>query len=92
MPRPRTIDGRSRKDVTRLSIQVKEAHLWPVSATTLGAACEWVAERHAGKPALVCGEHTLSYAELLGAVRAVAGGLAELGVTPGDRVGLMMPN
>lgn len=76
----------------RLSVQVQEAHLWPVSATTLGEACEWVAERYAGKPALVYGENTLSYAELLGAVRAVAGGLAELGVTPGDRVGLMMPN
>jgi long-chain acyl-CoA synthetase len=76
----------------RLSVQLKEAHLWPVSATTLGEACEWVAERKPDRPALVCGQHSVTFAELLGAVRAVAGGLAELGVAPGDRVGLMMPN
>lgn len=87
-----SIGCRPLKDVIHLSVQLKEVRLWPVSATTLGEACEYVAERRAGSPALVCGQHTMTYAELLGAVRAVAGGLAELGVAPGDRVGLMMPN
>ncbi len=75
-----------------LSVQLVETKLFPVSAATLGEASEWVARRYPDSTALMCGQHSMTYAELIGAVRALAGGLREIGVNPGDRVGLMMPN
>ncbi len=51
------------------------------------------AETHADSVALEeVGGGELTYAELLAAVESVAGGLAASGVSPGDRVGLMLPN
>lgn len=47
---------------------------------------------HAGRPALVAGERRWSYRELDDAVSALAGGLASLGLGPGARVGLHLPN
>ena len=44
------------------------------------------------RPALRLGEHVLSYAELDEATARAAGLLRELGVGPGDRVGVMLPN
>jgi fatty-acyl-CoA synthase len=44
------------------------------------------------RPAVRDGERTLTYAELLAEVEAVAGGLAAAGVGPGDRVAVMLPN
>jgi benzoate-CoA ligase len=46
--------------------------------------------RHGTRPALICGEQTLSYAELAAAVARAANALRALGVRPGDRVLLMM--
>ena len=45
------------------------------------------AERHPEAEALVDGEARLTYAELLDRARRLAGGLAETGIEPGDRVG-----
>ena len=49
-------------------------------------------ERHAGKPALITHEETLTYAELIERARRVAGALARLGLQPGERITLYSPN
>lgn len=46
--------------------------------------------RHAGRPALVCGERVLSYADLAAEVARAANALRSLGVAPGDRVMLLL--
>jgi len=51
-----------------------------------------IAEETPGAPALIHGARTTSFAELLDAAGRVAQGLADLGVTPGDRVALWLPN
>jgi len=53
----------------------------------LGAAA---LARHGARTALICGEESVTYAELALRVRRSAGALAALGVRPGDRVLLMM--
>jgi fatty-acyl-CoA synthase len=45
-----------------------------------------------GAPALIHGDGTLSFAELVDRAARAAQGLAELGVGPGDRVALWLPN
>ncbi|MER5631507.1 non-ribosomal peptide synthetase [Streptomyces nitrosporeus] len=55
---------------------------------------ELVAETAAAKPdrpAVACGSVTLGYGELLARADALAAGLAERGVRPGERVALLMP-
>lgn len=49
-------------------------------------------ERHPDRPAVKLGDTTLSYARLDAAVARCAGLLRRLGVQPGDRVGVMLPN
>jgi long-chain acyl-CoA synthetase len=44
------------------------------------------------KPALILGETSLSYAELGAAAKKFASALASLGVGPGDKVAVMLPN
>src|SRR6478752_6020600 len=44
------------------------------------------------RPALICGETQISYAELDAASAGVAARLRELGLRDGDAVGLMLPN
>jgi long-chain acyl-CoA synthetase len=44
------------------------------------------------KAALVCGPRRLTWTELDSAVDALAAGLRGRGLTPGDRVGLLLPN
>ena len=46
--------------------------------------------RHGARAALICGEETLSYAELAQRVARAANALRTLGVAPGDRVLLLM--
>jgi long-chain acyl-CoA synthetase len=50
------------------------------------------AERYPGRPALSFLNRTLSYRELESEVRCAAAGLAALGVRPGDRVAIQLPN
>ncbi len=47
-------------------------------------------QRHGTRPALVCGEQSLSYAELAAETARAANALRALGVRPGDRVLLLM--
>lgn len=51
-----------------------------------------IAEDTPGAPALIHGDRTLSFAELHDDAGRVAQGLADLGVGPGDRVALWLPN
>ena len=44
------------------------------------------------KPALICGEHALTYAQVNARARRVANSLIGLGVQPGDRVAVMAHN
>jgi 3-hydroxybenzoate/4-hydroxybenzoate---CoA ligase len=46
--------------------------------------------RHGRRIALLCGEQTVTYAELAAHVRAASAALVALGVAPGDRVLLLM--
>jgi len=46
----------------------------------------------AGRPAVVSGETTYTYAEHHERIRRLAGALKELGVGPGDRVATLLPN
>src|ERR1017187_157242 len=54
-------------------------------------ASEWLVDRHVeagagARVALLSGDATISYEELLGSIRAAAGGLRRLGVRPEERV------
>ena len=65
--------------------------------TDLPAADVWtlladIAEESPDAPAFVHGERTLSFAALLEASLRAARGLSDLGVGPGDRVALWLPN
>ena len=44
------------------------------------------------RPAVVAGEETLTYQQLVASAGSLAAGLAKLGVKRGDRVGLLLPN
>jgi fatty-acyl-CoA synthase len=61
-------------------------------ARTLGDLLFEQAERHAGRPAVICGDRTVSYAELAHRSAAVATFLRQHGVARGDRVGLLLNN
>lgn len=50
------------------------------------------AAEHADRPAIRLDDSVLSYAELLEGAQRVAALLADKGVEPGDRVGLVLPN
>jgi long-chain acyl-CoA synthetase len=48
--------------------------------------------RDSGKVALILDDMKLRYAEVNGAANKIANGLVGLGVRPGDKVALMLPN
>src|SRR3712207_9378658 len=58
----------------------------------LAVVLEESAKATPDKPALVLGEKEVTYAELRGAAGRVANALASMGVRPGDRVAIMLPN
>src|SRR5882757_9713392 len=60
------------------------AHVWTLLAD--------IAEETPDAPAFIHGERALTFAELLDCSARTAQGLADLGVGPGDRVALWLPN
>ena len=58
----------------------------------LAVLLEESANAYPDKKALILGEREMSYAELRGAAGNLARGLAALGVKPGDKVAMMLPN
>jgi 1-acyl-sn-glycerol-3-phosphate acyltransferase len=68
----------------------------PIDAPTLTAVLDWHVERHPHRVHVVHWhgdgtETTLTYGELAERSRAVARGLRQAGVQPGDRVAIMLP-
>ncbi len=59
---------------------------------TLSSFLVDAAERFGSREALVCGESRWSYLDLAREATRVADGLASLGVSAGDRVGVLLPN
>ena len=58
----------------------------------LAMLLEISARREPGKVALMLDDMKLRYAEVNGAANKIANGLVGLGVRPGDKVALMLPN
>jgi long-chain acyl-CoA synthetase len=58
----------------------------------LAMLLEQSARREPGKVALILDDIKLRYAEVNGAANKVANGLTRLGVKPGDKVAMMLPN
>lgn len=61
-------------------------------AATVGSAVHWWARTDGDRPAIVVDAETLTYRELRDWSSRVARRLADDGVKPGDRVGLLAPN
>ena len=59
---------------------------------SLTSVLRQAAADHADRPAVRMDAEVLTYADLWDAAARVAGLLATLGVEPGDRVGIMLPN
>lgn len=58
----------------------------------LAVLLEESAEKHPAKPALILDERVLDYAGLRSASKKFANALVSLGVEPGDKVAIMLPN
>lgn len=68
----------------------------PETVETLTEALDWHGERHGDRRHILieaddADEISLTYAELAQQARAVASGLRQAGVAPGDRVAIMLP-
>lgn len=63
-----------------------------MTARTLDQDLRAAAARHPDKPAVTTADGALTYAELESGAGRIAAGLRELGVRPGDRVALVLPN
>ncbi len=59
---------------------------------TLAALFEATARRHPERPLVIADEGEYSYADMRDWSRALARGLIDLGVTPGERVGVLIDN
>ena len=64
----------------------------PIETAALPSLFDAFTEKWGSKPALEYRDRTTTYAELRAAVDAVASGLIDLGVKPGDAVALYLPN
>jgi long-chain acyl-CoA synthetase len=62
------------------------------AGTSLAALVRAAARRSPQAPAVVAGEERLTWSELDAAVDRAAAGYAALGLTPGDRVAVQLPN
>src|ERR1700687_3163310 len=67
-----------------MSLDRPAADVWTMLANWVGQTPD--------APALLHGDRVISFAELMETSRRTAQGLADLGVGPGDRVALWLPN
>ena len=61
-------------------------------ALLLSGGLHAAAARWPTKPALICGDVTLTYEALASRVRRVCGAVQAMGLRPGDRVAILSPN
>src|SRR4051795_878375 len=61
----------------------------PAAVRSLGELALAAANRHSGDAMRAPGRDAITYAEFGRAIREIAGGLASLGVTVGDKVGIL---
>lgn len=71
---------------------IPRASLEDRSEETVSGLIAARAQDHSGKTAFICGDIELTYGELDQAVTDVARGLLATGATPGDAVGIFLPN
>ncbi len=64
----------------------------PEGPSTVAACLEAGCRDHPDRHALLWNDHTLTYSELDARVETATGGLASLGIGPGDRVACSLPN
>ena len=81
--------------IERVTALAAEAET-PDAASTLPEVLLWHSRRHPDRPHIVLqddagGERVVSYGELEQSARAIAAGLAERGVEPGQAVAIMLP-
>ncbi|WP_405137227.1 AMP-binding protein [Nocardia sp. NBC_01388] len=62
--------------------------LWGPVTRLLDRACTY----HSDRTALIAGDRSLTYTEPRSATTRIANGLLALGITPGERVGPLMPH
>lgn len=62
------------------------------TATTLHGRLDECAASFGSRPLVLCDDATLTYDDVVEQSRCLAAGLVELGVRPGDRVGVVMAN
>jgi acyl carrier protein len=84
--------SRRAERAAKISGEVAPAH----GAKTLNAVLDWHAERTPEQTHIILvegdgAEVPISFGDLAGAARALAGGLVEAGIEPGQRVALMLP-
>jgi 1-acyl-sn-glycerol-3-phosphate acyltransferase len=80
----------------RRTITEKAAEPAPTDATTLTEVLDWHVRCHGERVHIVLwhgdgGETSLTYRDLAEQAQAIAGGLRQAGVQPGDRVAIMLP-
>src|SRR5215470_15159001 len=59
---------------------------------SIGAMLDELAHTAGAVPAILAEDATITYAELAALTRRAAGGLAALGLGPGDRIAVWLPN
>ncbi|MGH9054567.1 MAG: AMP-binding protein, partial [Acidimicrobiales bacterium] len=84
-------DGGSRPSLAERRDALREAFpSW--TPRSLDAFLDGCAEAFGERPLVITDERSVSYSEVAGWSRRLADGLVHLGVSPGDRVGLIMAN
>lgn len=63
-----------------------------MTGLSVPAFLDSLARRYGMRPAIVAPDETIAFADLPRRVARVAGGLASLGIGPGDRIALWLPN
>ena len=91
---PRAADEVAPRPASRPELEVAAAA--PAAIGTLSEVLEWHAKTHPERPHILLaedggGERTITYGELAGGARAVAAGLVEWGLKPGERAAIMLP-
>lgn len=64
----------------------------PFADATAWTLLEWAAATHAAREAIIFGDERVTFGALRQRALALAAGLAALGLTPGDKLAIWLPN